>query len=62
MTSSDMSQLWIDDVAVRQQAQADLPYLFQSDAIFLSCRALNANTNYAVLDFSGTSLFNASLR
>ena len=61
MTSSDMSQLWIDDISVRQQAQADLQLVsFQSDATPQKT-ALNANTNYAVLDFSGTSLFNASV-
>lgn len=61
LTSNDMSQLWIDDISVREPAQYDLQLVsFQSDATPQKT-ALNANTNYAVLDYSGTSLFNASV-
>ncbi|HAB90655.1 MAG TPA: hypothetical protein DCF84_08975 [Bacteroidetes bacterium] len=60
LTSTDMSQLWVDDISVREPAQYDLQLVsFQSDAT-PQVTALNANTIYSVLDYSGTSLFNAS--
>ena len=60
LTSEDQSQLWIDDISVREPAAFDLQLVsFQSDAT-PQVTALNANTVYSVLDYSGTSLFNAS--
>ena len=60
LTSTDMSQLWIDDISVREPAQYDMQLVsFQSDAT-PQTTALNTSTVYSILDYSGTSLFNAS--
>ena len=60
LTSTDQSQLWIDDILVEEPAPYDLQLVsFQSDAT-PQATALNTNTVYSVLDYSGTSLFNAS--
>ena len=61
LTSTDAVRLYIDDISVEEPAPFDLQLVsFQSDAT-PQVTALNTNTNYAVLDYSGTNLFNASV-
>ena len=61
LTSTDAVRLYIDDLSVEESDPFDLQLVsFQSDAT-PQVTALNANTNYAVLDYSGTSLFSASV-
>ena len=61
LTSTDAVRLYIDDISVEEPAPYDLQLVsFQSDAT-PQVTALNANTVYSVLDYSGTSLFNASV-
>ena len=59
--SNDQFLLHIDDILVDVPLAYDLQLVsFDSDAT-PQVTALNVNTSYSVLDFSGTSLFNASV-
>ncbi|MEC8031774.1 MAG: choice-of-anchor J domain-containing protein [Bacteroidota bacterium] len=61
LTSTDAVRLYVDDLSVEEADPYDLQLIsFQSDAT-PQVTALNANTVYSVLDYSGTSLFNASV-